>query len=154
MQVDMKNMFDRCRGNCVCEGVCKAAGLKECLSCKTVLRSQCTKQTSRTADGKRPKMEGPCKNGAKQPIHTTGLHEDESGAENDNTDIPGPSSRRSTSVCAKRVLWYDLDDEDFSEGDEVDDEWCLYIFTNIYRCCYCFFTLFYLQSNICLFYNG
>ena len=51
-----KEDFYRCKSKCVCEeDRCLATGLKECLSCHSILRSVCSKAPCKV-DGKKPKM--------------------------------------------------------------------------------------------------
>ena len=52
-------MFIRCKDKCVCEkpnGKCVTIGLKQCSSCKSVLKSQCGKKACRSPDGAKPFM--------------------------------------------------------------------------------------------------
>ncbi len=51
-----KQDFYQCKSNCVCnKEKCLTAGLKECLSCHSILRSMCSKAACRM-DGKKPDM--------------------------------------------------------------------------------------------------
>lgn len=50
--------FTKCKKKCVCgkpDGSCEALGLKQCTSCGSVLKSQCSKKKC-LVDGKKPKM--------------------------------------------------------------------------------------------------
>ena len=52
-------MFLLCKEDCKCEkinGKCVAISLKQCTSCHSVLKSQCSKKACRAEDGSKPAM--------------------------------------------------------------------------------------------------
>ena len=55
-KLELKEKFYKCKENCVCDGKCKALGLKECPGCHNVLRSVCSKIACRGEDGTKPVM--------------------------------------------------------------------------------------------------
>ena len=50
-------LFIKCRESCVCsKDLCNASGLKQCSSCKDVIKSHCSKAKCKKTDGTKPDM--------------------------------------------------------------------------------------------------
>ena len=87
-KAEQREHFIRCKDRCVCEGTCKATGLKECPCCHNVLRSTCGKVGCRI-NGERPKMigfAGEVKNRCAKKLQ---IPSDDSESSDDNEDDEG-----------------------------------------------------------------
>ena len=85
---EQREHFIRCKDRCVCEGTCKATGLKECPCCHNVLRSTCGKVGCQI-NGERPKMIGFAGEVEKRCAKKLQIPSDDSESSDDNEDDEG-----------------------------------------------------------------
>ena len=80
-----KEAFFRCKLECVClrsSGKCDSASLKQCSVCHNILRSQCSKNQYKSADGMKPVMIH-C---ASAQSMSTQVHESDGNSDEDSGD--------------------------------------------------------------------
>lgn len=116
-----KQDFYRCKSNCVCnKEKCLAAGLKECPSCHSILRSVCSKAACKM-DGKKPDMilaAATLKKGASKKLkyHTKGNYSSEEEESDDASLESFDESESDTDLVDESDMTMEIPEKDKSQS--------------------------------------